>query len=88
MNIMGMFAHVDALPFIYGIFIAINLTILVLKIKNFKIFSAAVDIAVFWGIFQMHGGTMTGSLAALIAATVSSLIFPLIFRRKAVAVKA
>ena len=84
MGFAGMFAHVDALPFIYGIFIAINLVILVLKVKNLKLFSAAVDIAVFWGIFHMHGGTMTGSLAALIAATVSSLIFPLIFRRKAV----
>ena len=82
MNLTGMFAHVDALPFIYGLFIAINLVVLVIKVKKFKIFSAAIDIAVFWGIFHMHGGTMTGSLAALIAATISSLVLPLMFKPK------
>jgi hypothetical protein len=82
MNVTGLFGHVDALPFIYGLFIAINLVILVLKIKHFKLFSAAVDIAVFWAIFHMHGGSMTGSLAALIAATVSSLVLPMVFRRR------
>lgn len=82
MGLMGMFGHVDALPFIYGLMIALNLIILVVKIKKHKWFSVVIDCAVFYGIFSMHGGSMTGSLAALIAATVTSLALPLMFRGK------
>lgn len=82
MNILGLFSHVDALPFVYGVFIFVNLVLLVWKLKTGKIFSFALDIAVFWGIFQMHSGSMTGALAALIAATLSSAVLPMLFSRK------
>lgn len=81
MNFLGMFGHIDALPFIYGVMIALNLIIFIVKLKKGMLLSAAIDGAVFWGVFQMHGGTMTGSLAALIAATIASLIVPVILRR-------
>lgn len=83
MNIGALFGHMDLLPFVYGFMIFVNLFILAYKFKKRMILSFIIDIAVFWAIFNMHSGSMTGALAALIAATFSSMFLPLIFRRRA-----
>jgi hypothetical protein len=82
MNISALFGHMDMLPFVYGFFIFVNIILLGWKLKTGRIFSFAVDIGVFWMVFSMHSGSMTGALAALIAATLVSAVLPMLFSKK------
>jgi len=73
----------DMLPFVYGFLIFFNLALTVWKFKRGMILSVVVDIAVFYAILKMHGGSMTGGLAGLIAATLSgAFVTPMLRIRK------
>ena len=81
MNILAMFGHVDALPIIYGLAIFVGMLIILVKIKRGWWLGAIIDVLVFWFVFTLHGGTMTGALAATIAALLAGLVFPIFLRR-------
>jgi hypothetical protein len=80
---MGVFlSHIGLEPIIYGIVIAIGLMVMWIKFAMRRWLSLVVDIVVFWLVFTLHGGTMTGGMAAAIAALICGLVFPLILRRR------
>jgi hypothetical protein len=68
------------LPIIYGVVIFIGLAIMIIKLRTGHWISLFIDIGVFWFVFKLHGGTMSGAFAATIAAMLSGLVFPLLFR--------
>ena len=85
MDILALLGHVNLLPVIYGLVIAFGLLIEVWKLLTGRIVSLIIDCGVWYLIFSLHGGTMTGGLAASIAAPLVALGLPLItfmvFRR-------
>ena len=74
-------AHLGLEPLIYGIVIFIGLLVMVWKFTTGRFLSLGIDVAVFWLVFSLHGGTMAGGMAAAIAALLAGLFFPLLLRR-------
>jgi hypothetical protein len=74
-------AHIDFMPFFYGILMFAGLAYTWHKLLNGQIVSVGIDMAVFWLVFSLHGHSMTGGFSAMIAATLSSIFFPIMMRR-------
>lgn len=81
MNILGLLGHIDLMPFFYGIIMFVALAYTWHKLCSGKIISVGIDMLVFWFVFSLHGHSMTGGFAAMIAAALSSIFFPMIARR-------
>lgn len=75
-------AHIDMAPMFYGLVLFIGLLVWVIKWSKGMFFSLFLDISVFFLVFKLHGGTMTGGMAATVAAILAGIFFPLILRRK------
>lgn len=69
------------MPLVYGLVVFIGLSVMWWKLTTGRWLSLAIDIGVFYLVFSMHGGSMTGGMAAAIAALLAGLFFPLLLRR-------
>ena len=74
-------AHLDVMPLLYGVLMFFGLAYTWHKLLRGKIVSVGIDMAVFWLVFTLHGHSMTGGFAAMTAAALSSIFFPIIARR-------
>jgi hypothetical protein len=79
MNVL--LSHLGLEPLIYGVVIFLGLVIMAWKFTTGRFLSLAIDVAVFWLVFSLHGGTMAGGMAAAVAAMLAGLFFPLLLRR-------
>lgn len=78
---MNMFlAHIDFMPIVYGVVMFIGLAVLFRKLVTGRIISLGIDIAVFWFVFALHGGSMTGGFSAMVAALLAGITFPWMLR--------
>lgn len=68
-------------PLIYGVVIFMGIALIWWKLTTGRVLSGLIDIAVFWLVFSLHGGTLAGGMAAAVAALLAGLIFPLFLRR-------
>lgn len=73
-------SHIGLEPIIYGIIVALGLIVWTVKFKTGQWLSLIIDIGVFWLVFSLHGGTMTGGMAAAIASLICGLTLPLMLR--------
>ena len=71
----GFFGHIDAAPLFYGLLLAIGMLSLLRKLLVLDLVALAVELGVFYIVFSMHKGTMTGGFAAAIAALIVGLVF-------------
>lgn len=74
-------AHLDLMPLFYGVLMFLGLAYTWHKLLRGQIVSVGLDMFVFWLVFSLHGGTMAGGFSAMVAAALSSLIFPVMVRR-------
>lgn len=74
--------HLDLGPLLYGLIMFVGLFVVWWKITRSMWLSVAIDIAVFIVVFKLHGGTMQGGFAAMIAALLAGLVFPMMLRNK------
>ena len=74
-------AHLDVMPMIYGLVMFIGISVLFQKLVSGHFLSLAIDIGVFWFVFALHGGSMTGGFSAMIAALLAGITFPWMLRR-------
>ncbi len=74
--------HLDLGPLLYGLIMFVGLSVVWWKITRGMWLSVAIDIAVFVVVFKLHGGTMQGGFAAMIAALLAGLVFPMMLRNK------
>lgn len=79
MNVL--LSHIDWGPIVYGLVIFIGLLVMWYKLVTGRILSLLIDIGVFWLVFVLHGGTMTGGFAATVAALLAGTFFPFLIRR-------
>lgn len=79
MNVL--LSHIGLEPIIYGIIVALGLLILWVKFMLRRWLSLAIDLGVFYLVFTMHGGSMTGGMAAAVAAMICGLVFPFFLRK-------
>lgn len=78
MNILAGLGHMDMLPIVYAFAITIGILIVYVKFKLGYTSSALIDITVFTAIFWLHGGSMTGALAATIAGPAVAVGIPIV----------
>lgn len=73
--------HMDVTPLAYGLVVFIGISLLWWKLTTGRWLSFFIDIGVFYAVFSMHGGSMTGGMAAAVAALLAGIFFPLFIRR-------
>lgn len=69
-------------PLIYGLVIFLGLLSMCWKLRSGQWLAFFIEVFVFWLVFSLHGHSMTGGFAATIAALLSGLVIPFMFRRK------
>lgn len=74
-------AHVDFMPIVYGVVMFIGISVLFQKLLTGRWLSLAIDIAVFFFVFGLHGESMTGGFSAMVAALLAGVTFPWMLRR-------
>jgi hypothetical protein len=79
MNVL--LGHMDFMPVVYGLVMFIGLSVLFQKLISGQFLSLAIDVAVFWFVFGLHGGSMTGGFSAMVAALLAGVTFPWMIRR-------
>lgn len=79
MNVL--LGHIDFMPIVYGIVMFIGIAVLFHKLLTGKILSLAIDVAVFFFVFGLHGESMTGGFSAMVAALLAGITFPWMLRR-------
>ena len=71
----GFFGHIDAAPLFYGLILAFGIFSMLRKLLVLDFVALAVELGVFWVVFSMHKGTMTGGLSAAVCALIVGLFF-------------
>ena len=74
--------HGSLEPLLYGALIFLGLASMYWKLSTGRYLGFAVEAGVFWLVFSLHGGTVTGGLAATVAALLSGITIQLIGGRK------
>jgi hypothetical protein len=74
-------AHIDFGPLFYGVVMFIGIAIMWSKLVSGRWLSLLIDIGVFTLVFSLHGGTMAGGFAAMVAALLAGMFLPLMFRK-------
>lgn len=80
-------SHINLEPILYGLLIIGGLATIWYKIVRGHVGNALVEITIFIIVFKLHGGTLSGGMAATVAALVGGFLFPIIthfasYRRK------
>ena len=70
-------SHLDVGPLFYGIIIFVGLMSMWTKLVNFRLLAFSVEAFVFWLVFALHGGTMTGGMAATVASLLAGIYLSL-----------
>lgn len=79
---MNMFlGHIDAAPLFYGLLLAIGIFSMLHKLLTFDLVTLAVELSVFFVVFSMHKGTLTGGMSAAVCALIVGLLFKFFVRR-------
>ncbi|MBK7134865.1 MAG: hypothetical protein IPH73_01115 [Rhodocyclales bacterium] len=79
MNVL--LGHVDFAPLMYGLVMFLGLMVMWWKLTQGRWLGLMIDIGVFAMVFKLHGGTMQGGFAAMVAALLAGLVFPMMLRR-------
>jgi hypothetical protein len=71
-------SHIDMGPLFYGVILAIGIIIVFIKLITGAWQSLAIEVFIFWAVFSMHKGTLTGGMAAAVASSIAANIIVLI----------
>lgn len=71
----GFFGHIDAAPLFYGLLLAIGIFSMLRKLLALDWLTLTVEVLVFYVVFSMHKGTLTGGMSAAICALIVGLLF-------------
>lgn len=75
-------AHLDFGPLVYGAIMFLGIAVMWWKLTSGRWLSLIIDIVVFALVFKLHGGTMAGGFAAMIAALLAGMFLPMMMGRK------
>jgi len=74
--------HIDILLILYPLFLAWGLLSLISKLKRRKWMGFIVEAGTFTFLFSLHGGSVHGGFAAVVAALIVGALFEPITRRR------
>ena len=67
-------AHIDIMPLLYGGIMFLGIWSMWAKLASGQFFSFMVEAGVFSLVFYLHGGTMEGGFAAMVAALIAGRV--------------
>jgi hypothetical protein len=67
----------DSGPVLYGVVVILGICTLWWKLITGRITSFLLEAGIFWLVFSLHGGTMTGGMSAAVAALLGGFLIPL-----------
>lgn len=76
-------AHLDIMPLVYGCVVFIGIWSMWAKLVSGQFLAFGIEVFVFWLVFSLHGGSMTGGFSAAVAALLAGFILPRTLRRHA-----
>lgn len=68
--------HLDLMPLVYGIIMFLGFWSMYHKLVHLQLYAFSVEVIVFTIVFTLHGGTMGGGFAAMVAALLAGQILP------------
>lgn len=68
--------HIDFAPLFYGVIMFLGIWSMYHKLVTFRLVAFATEVGVFSLVFWLHGGTMAGGFAAMIAALIAGAVLP------------
>lgn len=74
MSLSAILGHMDLMPLFYGVLMFFGIWSMYHKLVNGHWLRLFIESGVFTFVFLLHGGTMTGGFAAMIAALLAGLI--------------
>jgi hypothetical protein len=77
----ALLGHMDLMPLMYGIIMFCGIWSMYYKLTHGKLFGFMVEGSIFGLVFWLHGGTMNGGFAAMIAALIAGQVLPRMKRR-------
>jgi len=66
--------HIDMMPLAYGIIMFLGVWSMWAKLTSGRLLSFAIELGVFVLLFKLHGGTMAGGFAAMVAALIAGRV--------------
>ena len=73
--------HMDLMPLIYGFIMFLGIWSMYHKLTTFQLFGFMVEAGIFSLVFYLHGGTMNGGFAAMVAALIAGQVLPRLRRK-------
>ena len=74
-------SHIDLGPLFYGLVMFLGIAVMWWKLTTGRWVGLAIDIGVFGLVFKLHGGTMAGGFAAMVAALLAGMLLPMFLRK-------
>ena len=68
--------HMDMMPLVYGVIMFFGIWSMYSKLMGLQLFGFFVEAGIFSLVFWLHGGTMTGGFAAMVAALLAGQVLP------------
>ena len=74
-QLFTMLSHVDLGPVLYGAIMFLGLWSMYHKLRTWNLLGFVIEVGVFVLLFKLHGGTMAGGFAAMVAALLAGQVF-------------
>jgi hypothetical protein len=68
--------HLDMMPLFYGVIMFLGIWSMWRKLITGRLLALITELTVFIGVFYLHGGTMQGGFAAMVAALIAGIVLP------------
>jgi hypothetical protein len=68
--------HLDLMPLFYGMIMFLGIWSMWRKLIRGRLLALSVELGVFCTVFYLHGGTMQGGFAAMVAALIAGFVLP------------
>ena len=69
-------SHMDLMPLFYGVIMFLGIWSMYHKFVTRRFGPFLIELGVFSLVFSLHGGTMAGGFAAMIAALIAGTVLP------------
>lgn len=67
-------SHIDMAPLFYGVILAVGIFSMLHKLLSGRFVLFAVEAGVFWLVFSLHKGSLTGGMSAAVASLIVSFV--------------
>lgn len=67
--------HIDMAPVFYGVILAVGIFSMLRKLLRLELITFSVEVFIFYLVFSMHKGTLTGGMSAAVCALIVGLLF-------------